>query len=395
MKIAIVADSHFDEHSRFDECRRIHDWIAEDAQARGVTLTLHAGDIFERRSTPRERSAVASWVRWMAQLGPVIVARGNHDSLDDLPLLEQLATRHTVHVVESCAVLPCEGVTVGVLGWPQRGRIHAALAAQGVTAPSSEHVEASAHDALRAVLRGLGDQMAQHATPRVLLAHAMVRGSVTSTGQPLVGCDFELGIEDLALARADLYALGHIHKGQRWAIDDAPVVYPGSPRRTNFGEIEAKGYTVASFDGARLVGLEFVECPATRMIHLDAAWCPEFEGASPPRSTFPAALIIDMMLESEICECRGAEVRLRYTVPISDREAAKRAAESKRDEILRDGATSVKLEEVVLTEQRARSPEVAAATTLAAKLEAFWAAKSFDPGARRDKMIAKLEEVSS
>lgn len=382
-RVVIVADSHFDEHSRFDECVRLHTWIAEDADARGVTLTLHAGDVYERKSTPRERLAAAAWIQRMATLGPVVVARGNHDAVDDLPLLAELETAHRVRVVETAGVLTPSGsrITVGVLGWPQRSRIHAILAAHGLDA-GREMTEAAARDALRAVIAGLGAEMQQYSGPSVLLAHAMVRGSVTSTGQPLVGCDMELGLEDLALAKADLYALGHIHKGQHWDVAGAPAVYPGSPRRANFGELEPKGYVVAEFDDRRLLGWEFVEAPATPMVHIEAQWYDEHIG-------LPGGL------DASIDSGAGAEVRLRYLVPSDQRESARAAALELRDKLLAAGALAVKLEEEVLTEQRSRSPEVAEATTLADKLDAYWASKGFDPGERRETLLGKVHEVEA
>jgi exonuclease SbcD len=387
-KVALVADSHFDQHSRFDECIRLHDWIADDAAARGVTLTLHAGDVYERKSTPLERQAAAAWFQRMADLGSVFVARGNHDALDDLPLLERLETRHAIRVFERAGVLPI-GPTFGdgaiaVLGWPQRGHLHAALAGAGM---SHELVEAAAGDALRAVLRGLGGQLALHGGPKLLLAHAMVRGSMTSTGQPLVGCDFEIGLDDLELANADAYLLGHIHKGQAWKIGDAPCIYPGSPRRTAFGEIEAKGYVVLELDEHGLIGWEFVEAPATPMVQVDATWFAD--GGN-------GGIMTPGGWRATLDQVRGAEVRLRYSVPADRREQARAQGAELVEQMLRAGAISVKVEEEVLAETRARAPEVAAAATLADKLLALWELKQFEPGSRLDALLGKasaLEEA--
>ena len=101
-RIAVIADSHFDETpgGRFEECIRIHEWIAEDIAARGVDLVLHSGDLFERRSTPRERQAVADWLRAVARVAPVAIVRGNHDASGDLPLFERLRTQHPILVFE-------------------------------------------------------------------------------------------------------------------------------------------------------------------------------------------------------------------------------------------------------------------------------------------------------
>jgi exonuclease SbcD len=369
MKIAVIADSHFDEAKRFDECIRLHTWIARDAMARGVDLVLHAGDVYERKSTPLEREAAAAWFQGMAEIAPVVIVRGNHDAVDDLPLLERLEARHPIRVVQTAEVVFIAGAAVACVAWPRKAALLAAAAADG-----KEVGELAAGDALRAVLRGLGDQLEEHDGPRVLLAHAMVRGSVTSTGQPLVGCDMELGLEDLALARADAYALGHIHKGQTWDIDGAPCFYPGSPRRTAFGELESKGYTVLTIDAYRCCDLEFVEAPATPMIHLDG----HFTLGS---------------LERDFADPRGAEVRLRYTVAADERDAARAAAAGAAEVLRSEGAVLVQVEEVVITETRSRTPEIARAVTLADKLEAFWSAKGFEPGDRRAELLAKLNTV--
>lgn len=271
MRIAIVADSHFDEHSRFDECVRLHDWIADDARARGVDVVLHAGDVFERKSTPAERNAFAAWVTRIASFAPVVIVRGNHDALRDLQIFGGLESVFAVVVEEAADAhvvtgASGESIAVACLAWPRK----AELLASGAFGDD----EGAAGRALRSVLAGFRDDFAAIAKrdgemPRVLLTHAMVRGSMTSVGQPLVGCDMELGLEDLAIAGADLIALGHIHMPQAWDVAGVPAVYPGSPRRTAFGEVEDKGYVVAEFDGPRLVSWERVVAPATPMVLLD------------------------------------------------------------------------------------------------------------------------------
>jgi exonuclease SbcD len=366
MKIAIVADSHFDEARRFDECIRIHSWIAADIMERGVDLVLHSGDIFEAKSTPTERRAVADWLTQVASHCPVVIVRGNHDHLGDLPLFSRLRTKHPIIVEERAGVHIVAGVAVACLAWPRK----AELLARGV----------DAGQALRDVIQGLGAEMVQHDGPRVLLSHAMVRGSMTSTGQPLVGADMELGIEDLALARAHFVALGHIHKGQSWRHEDVEIVYPGSPRRTAFGEVETKHYTVAEFiyhDGDLTCedapglrwwcdDVEFVETPATPMLLLEAEW----DGSQ---------LIGNHRLQN----VTGAECRLRYSVSADQRDAAAHWARESKERLLAAGALSVKLEEVVRATTRAKAPEVGEAVTLKDKLTAFWFSKGTTPEAPR------------
>ncbi len=370
-RIAIVADSHFDEHSRFDECVRIHDWIARDLIERGVDLVLHAGDVFERKSTPRERMAFASWLRTVAVQAPVVIVRGNHDAVGDLPLFEKLETTHPVIVEETARVHVVAGVAIGCLAWPRRAELLAAAGPEG-----REATEELAGDALRMVLRGLGSEMADHEGPSVLLSHAMVRGSVTSTGQPLVGCDMEVGLEDLDLAGADFIALGHIHKGQEWAssANGAPIVYPGSPRRTSFGELESKAYLIVDLGLDGSVQVERVETPSTPMLHLEG----EVD-----------AITGEMAIDGPVELVSGAEVRLRYDVDADQRELGKRLAEEWKRTLLSRDAVDVKVEEVVRPTTRARAPEVAQATTLEAKLRHFWAAKGDVPATPRDAELVR------
>lgn len=380
-RIAIIADSHWDQDSRFAECERIHNWIARDMAERGVDLCLHAGDVFERKSTPKERLAVAAWLWSVAEHRPVVMVRGNHDAVGDLALMGKLQTRHPIIVEEAAGVHVVAGVAIGCLAWPRRSEILA-------RAESHAGAEDAAGVALRNVIRGLGLEMAAHEGPRVLLAHAMVTGSVTSTGQPLTGCDMELGLTDLSLANAQLVALGHIHMGQAWeTTDGAPVVYPGSPRRSNFGELEAKGYLIVEFDDegpirAGDVKVTRVETPATPMIHVTGAMaddeCPE-----------TGADIRVLMLDEAPEGLAGAEVRFRYQVPADERERARILAAGWKSTFEFDGAVSVQVEEVVIPTTRARAPEVAAAIGLPEKLAALWENRGTTPAEDRARELVR------
>lgn len=376
IRIALVGDSHADINGRFDEHNRIMEWIGEDAAARGVSLFLHSGDIWERRSTSSERIAVADWVRNWTDHAPLVLVAGNHDDELDIEWLGRLRTRNPVFARTRPDVVSIGGVAVACLPWPRKANLLAATPGM-----SYEEADAATVEALRNVLRGLGDKVAEHGGARILLAHAMVRGSRVSHAQPpLVGGHYELGLDDLTLARAEFYALGHIHlgEGNEWDAAGAPVVYPGSPRRCTFGESEEKGYVLITFtDAGELVGWERVATPATPMILLEGRWLDgQIVGvAHPPLG--------------------HAEVRLRYQVPIDQREAARVEASAWKQRILDAGAVSVKVEEVVDAQQRARAPEVASARTLREQLEAYWARYGFEPGDRRGSLLSKLEGLES
>lgn len=382
MKIAFVTDNHFDASSRFTETVRVHDWIATDAAARGCSLTLLGGDLHERKSVAEERNAVAAWLTRMAELGPVVGVYGNHEAPLDLDIYQQLDTDYPITFAASPRVEVARGVLIQCLPWPRRALLARAAEAAGVG------TEDLARSALQDVLRGLDHLGGEGSVPRVLLGHVQLRGSRVSTGQPLVGVPMELGLEDLALCRADFYALGHVHlgAGNEWTIGDAPVAYGGSPRRTSFGEVEEKSYTVIEFGDAGLVGWERVTVPATPMVLIEAAWRHhDIAGAF--------ALDIDSKAFPSADRVRGAEVRLRYTTPSDQREAARRAALELRDQMLATGAILVKVEEEVSATVKARAPEVAAAKTLPEKLSALWASRGVNVGDRRDGLLAKVAQL--
>lgn len=353
-KVAIVGDTHADAGSRFDEHNRIMFWIAEDARGRGCDAMLHSGDVYERKSTSAEREAVLDWAQLVAATMPLVVVSGNHDDPRDIELLSRVAGLRAIHGATRPDVVPImrDGrklASIQCFPWPRKSAL---LAAAGDA--THEQTDDLAVEALRAVLRNRAD--IDDEVPRIFLGHVMMRGSKTSHSQPpLVGTDLELSLDDLSHAKCDLYALGHIHLEQQWEIEGVPVLYPGAPRHCNWGELERKGYTVATFEGSKLVGTEFVETPCTNMVSLDYEW----RG--------------DCFEQMNAGDYIGAEVRMRYTVPVDQRAPAKKLAKQIAASMTAGkGALSVKIEERVIVQARARAPEVAKAVTVLDKLNSYW-----------------------
>lgn len=372
--IAVVGDTHADQSSRWDEHNRVMGWVATDAAARGCSLALHSGDVWEGPSSVTERLGVADYVRAFAEHMPFLVVGGNHDNWGDIEWIGRLRGRHPIASMVKPGVVEIGGCSVACLPWPRKAWL---LAALGIT--SREAGDQAAVQALRDVLRGLGAELEGRPGPQLLLAHCMLRGSRTTISQPpLAGADMELGLEDLGLVRAAFYALGHIHlgDGNEWDIAGAPAAFPGSPRRCNYGEIEPKGYIVATFEGDQLVHWERVPTPCAPMLHVSAVW----DG-----STFTHDL--------GAADVRMAEVRVRYTTAKDQHTGAQARAAELEAQLYGAGAVDVKVEPLVITEQRSRAPELAQALTLTQKLEALWQAQSFDPGDRRQALIDKVHQL--
>lgn len=380
IKILASGDNHWDEHSRFAECKRVHGWIADTVAERRPAVFLDGGDIYERASTPIERAAVAEWVKAITETCPMVIVKGNHDRPFDCEFLGRLRTKHPVIVEERCGVHYVGGVAIAALAWPSRSMLLAKLG----RGASSEAVELAAGDALRDVLRGLGTELAAHDGPKVLLTHAMINGSRTSLGQPLVGCEMTVGLDDLALSGADFVVASHIHCPQEWEHGDTQILYCGSPYRTAFGETEPKSIVELTLgEGTAL--WDRIETPATQMLLLEGAW-----------DSALGAMTMDPQLFASTLTVRGAEVRFRYEVEHDHREASKRAAQDLRDKMLADGAVSVKLDEQVIALTRARAPEITTARTLSEKVQTLWSVHNDTPDAeRRERLLAKLAQLES
>lgn len=368
MKIMASADHHFDHTSRFAECLRIHDSIAEQVEREKPDVFLSAGDIYDRASVPVEREAVAERLVRIAETCPVLIARGNHDALIDLQILGRLRSKHPIVVEETAGFHDLGAVRVAAVAWPNRASIAAMV---GHTVPQ-DAIDDVARDALRSVFLGLSKWQ-----PHVLLGHFMIDGSKVSRGQPLIGAELNIGLSDLALARAKMVIAGHIHCPQDWTFGEMPIVYCGSPYRTEFGETEEKSILIADVTDK---GCEWsrIATPATPMLLLEFDYVP---GVEPATSSWQGSPV-------------GAEIRLRYTVDTDQREAAKAAADAIAGHLKSAGAISVKVEEEVRATTRARVPEISTAVSLPDQIRAFWRSKALDVSEERDRSVmGKLDEI--
>lgn len=360
-KVAFLGDSHYKESSRFDECCEIHDWIALDCANRSIDLVCHAGDVYDGKSTPAERRAVADFIKRITDNCPIVIVRGNHDVVGDLSLLGRLETKYPVVIEETAGVHTVEGLTVACMAWPRKAEL---MAAHAVLTTKDCDMAAATRDLICNILRGF---KVNGRAPDILLAHAMVSGSKTSTGQELIGCDFELGLEDLALAGAPLVALGHIHKPQEWYHDGITICYTGSPRRTNYGETEEKSYMIAEFADGKLINVKRIPTPARQLITVETQYVSENYGIS--------GVSESGFLEYSTTDCINSEVRFRYQVDTENRELAKAEAEKIRDKLIDLGALECKIEEIVIPSVKARLPEITTAQTIEDKLRLYWTSR--------------------
>lgn len=382
IRVAILADTHADETRRWEEHGRILSWCVEDFRAREVGLVLHSGDVYEGESTPLEREFVADFAQRVADRCPLVIDAGNHDRPRDIRILSCLRARHPIVADETPRVHVLAGVAVANLPWPRKA--HLLRSIERTASPAETSLLAS--DALRSVVRGLGVELAEHAGPRMLNAHAMIDGARTNHEQPLVGLDMAISASDLALSGAHFVAVGHVHAQQEWLIGETPVVYPGAPMHRDWGQPGPTSYLVVDFDeSGRLLRWERVPTPARQMILGEATWSSEGPGWDWAEGAEPLTMLSDVT---------GAEIRFRYGVPADERDAARREAEVVKAHLLSSGAHRVEVEERTQTPARTRAPEITTAKTLPEQLETFWASKGVvPPEPRRTRLLERLGDV--
>lgn len=387
MRIMASGDHHFDEHSgRFSECLRIHQWMVDQARELGVGLFLSAGDLYERASTPLERQQVAQWVVAMAEVCEVVIVRGNHDAERDIELLSRLSSTHPIHVVETAEVLRFGNVVVGAVAWPSRSSLAHVAEQAGISA------DTATIEAYEAVMRGFRTSFEEEGIQgcyRIVLAHAMVDGSVTSVGQPLIGGEMHVPLAVLGASEADLAVLGHIHKPQAWKFGRTDVVYTGSPFRTAFGEVEEKSVLLID---TLAESVQRIPTPTSDMLLVETEVVKHIDGNVVGVDGLPHVFSPPV----DVAVTPDCEIRLRYTVDANNAYEARLLAQRTKTELLAKGARVVKVEAVIRAVTRARAPEVTKATSIREKLEVLWKVRKVDlDESRKARLLSKLLELEA
>ena len=208
--VANIADSHVDSRNRWDETLRIDDHIVNELARVRPSLITHSGDLTNRETGIPERRHLTEHVTALAEIAPLIIIKGNHDRFGDLEFLASLRTKHRVIVEQHARVHRIGGFAVAAIAWAEKANLLASIPAN----TSKEESDRLAAEALYQILTNLGNQLQECPEPKILLIHAMVRGSLIGQDQPLIGVPMEIGIETLAQVRPDFGVLGHIHLRQ-------------------------------------------------------------------------------------------------------------------------------------------------------------------------------------
>ena len=226
---------------RSDEHRAVLGELSEIADTTRVDLTLVAGDLFDSSSpTPASEEIVWRALLELAEVSPVAVVAGNHDSPARLDAVTPLLKMGRVIVVgspqspEVNGVIDFESIGVKLALLPfvsQRGIVKA----EDIMDSDPDQHAGAFEERLRRILEKLTEDMTTE-TVNVLMSHLTVYGALAGGGERqahIFGYAIPTG---LFPGHLSYVALGHLHRQQKMPHSSA-VWYSGSPLQLDFGEV--------------------------------------------------------------------------------------------------------------------------------------------------------------
>ena len=248
MKILHTSDWHLGatDSGRFlieDQVRFI-DEICEIIKAENVGAVMIAGDVYDRSVASAE--AIKLYDKAMTRMCrdyhvPVLVIAGNHDGAERLESCSELLSTASLHICGSLhreiRKVCLEDTDVYLLPW---------ITEEKVKSIYPEHKEriSSLEEAYKVVI----NEIIENFDPdrkHILLAHAFIVNSETSTSDKAAVIGTATQISAQVFDKFDYVALGHIHKPQDV---NEKIRYSGTPMPYSFGKEETQEKSVTIVD---------------------------------------------------------------------------------------------------------------------------------------------------
>lgn len=267
MKFIHTADLHIGksvcEHSMLDEQRFILASILDVVKREKPDAFLVAGDVYDKSVPSAEAVAVLDdfLVRLSETGTKVFVLSGNHDSAERIAFGGRLMANRGVYMspVYSGAFTPVTlkdesgEVDVWMLPFVRPATVRACL--------ESDEDRAQVTDYTSAMRMAIAQMKLTAGRRNVLLAHQFVTGAERSDSEENVG-----GLDNVdasVFEGFDYVALGHIHKPQNVAKDEAGVArvrYSGTPLKYSLSEAShKKSLTVIELGVKAEIGLANID----------------------------------------------------------------------------------------------------------------------------------------
>jgi DNA repair exonuclease SbcCD nuclease subunit len=371
-RIVHTADWHW-EADKIDKCQDSANFIINKLRELKPDLHVIAGDYWNRRQTLTKLSAVIpalETMRQLADISPVILIYGNeaHDAAGSYEIFRNLDTKFPIYVADRAETIDLmfdsEHGTWFQGHSDKSGRPEAILhlfpyptkqwflaGKENLSIDGSNNL---IREALGKIFTGFGAITESVDCPVIFVGHCNIAGALLSSGQTLLGQDIMISKPFLELARADYYALGHIHKRQNFGDR---IWYSGSTYHCNFGEVEKKSFNLVEFDTAAGGSLKNepvvsqIEIPSRPLSLHELTWVPADETWDDPSCNTQDWL--------------NAELRVRVNVT---REQQLRITDDDIKSRIYPGAYSYQIERIIIPEERVRSSEIVKAKTLPEKV---------------------------
>lgn len=276
IKALHTADWHVRD-SDIQEAEKCLDHVVNIALDEKPDLIIIAGDLTDSQNVKLDSQStrlIFLTVENLADIAPVVIITGtpSHDGLAP-ELIAHLGAFGRIRVASlpeqiylidgNPASEACENDTVQavITLFPAVTKKHFESSLKDVPI---EEVDREIGRRMGIVMAGFGARANEYDAPHLLVGHWQVGGAYISDHQTLTGRDIEVGIDQVALACADLVCLGHIHKEQRMGEN---IFYSGSIYRKDWGELDVKGFYIHTIDGGRLES-RFIETPSRKLIKI-------------------------------------------------------------------------------------------------------------------------------
>lgn len=231
-------------HSRESEHQAVLDEIGAIAADREVDLTIVAGDLFDTAApTAASERLVYNALLALADVAPVIVIAGNHDSARRLDAVARLLALGRV-LVATEPRRPSEGGVAEMAtedGTPIQVALVPFVSQRAIVRADALMDEPAFRNAqtyatkLQAVIAALSAGFSADSV-NLLVAHLFVAGGTTGGGERAAHLVEEYAVSAVDIPATVSYAaLGHLHRPQ--AIPGKSAIhYCGSPLQLDFGE---------------------------------------------------------------------------------------------------------------------------------------------------------------
>lgn len=379
IKMAQFGDLHASEKTKEESLKALK-FIFEICKERRVDMILNCGDTWDGAITLGDKGPVYEIVDVLSNTPTyifMIEGTKSHDIPGSIDILARIRNDKRIEIHRTpysyMLTIPWEPDAKPIGHISFLPALTKSYLAKDLTA-SPEEMNQMIQDKLRAILADFGAKAADSPKPHILMGHFTVAGSETSTGQVLMGGEIILSPADIALAKADYVAMGHIHKAQKI---EPNIYYAGSPYHLNFGELEEKGFNIVTFDDkGNLSDVEFVRTPSRARQSIAAHFNPDIQCWDLSEKPHP-----------------GADVRIRLYAPIH--EFSDEMASQVEAAALEAGVHSIKIEKIPTPENRVRAAELSSAKSLREKLLEYGKIKAIDIPESALLKADQMEEVVS